>query len=63
MSQGSAGLELNESHQITDNLLKLWFVEEDVAVVTHSLIFYLEKSDIIAKSSFNLISKLAEGCR
>lgn len=43
MTQGSAGLELNQPHQITVNLLKPWFVEEDVAVVTHSLLILFFK--------------------
>lgn len=43
MTQGSAGLELNQPHQITDNSLKPWFVEEDVAVVTCSLLILLRK--------------------
>lgn len=64
MTQGSAVLELNQPHQITVNLLKLWFVEEDVAVITRSLlILFRKKNDIITKNSFNLISKLAGGCR
>lgn len=61
-------LEPNQPGQITVSLLKRWFVEEDVAPVTQSLLFSFlgggKKKDIITKDSFNFISKAdCENCR